>query len=79
MALVYPRHLGGAVISDGGDKGSNNTTHEMGLPLPGSPLVIYPLSPPPIQPPSTMFVVAHIPLVRGGALRGPREPGCGSE
>jgi hypothetical protein len=66
--LAYSRYLGGAVISGGGDK-RTDTTHETGLPLSGSPLV----SLIPSFHPTTIdvFVVAHIPLVRGGALRGP--------
>jgi len=73
MAFGWLRHLGVdfrrwacsvvvGFLADGIDK--------TGLPLSGSPLVICPSSPHPIQPPSTIFVVAHIPLVRGGALRG---------
>ena len=71
----YPCCLEGAVIS-GGDKGRDGSiTHKTGLPLPGSLLVIS-LIPSSIQLPLTIFVVAHIPLVRGGALRELCEPGC---
>jgi len=75
--VAYLHYLGGAVISGGGDKGSNGMTHEKGLPLSGFPLVslIPSFHPTTVDP----FVVAHIPLVRGGALRGPHEPGCGGE
>ena len=37
--VAYLHYLGGAVISGGGDKGSNGMTHEKGLPLSGFPLV----------------------------------------
>ena len=73
--MGHSHYLGGVVISGSGDKRRTNATHETDLPLSGSPLVslIPSFHPTTVDP----FVVAHIPLVRGGALRLPYEPGCG--
>ena len=62
--MGYSHYLGGVVISGSGDKRRTDATHETGLPQSGSPLVslIPSFHPTTVDP----FVVAHIPLVRGG-------------
>ena len=55
MVLDYLHQFGGSTMR-GGDKGRSETTHEMGLPLSGSPLMISPLFPYSIQLPSTISI-----------------------
>jgi hypothetical protein len=66
-------YSGVSVMSGAGDKGRSYTTHEMGLLLSGSPLVI-----PSFHSTAVDGVhLAHIPLNKGRGTKGPCEPGCG--